>query len=141
MNVFPVPVEYLNLVWPQVSKLFEPALEYANGRFGEDDVLSDLQNNITSLWIAVESNDEIIAATSVKIVDYPKRRFARYEMVGSKSNEMLNKVGYLLFETIEEYAKNVMGCSGIEGGGRIGWGKASAKLGYKCSGVFVEKDF
>ena len=141
MIVFPVPVEYLHFVWPQVSKLFEPALEYANGRFNKDDILSDLQDKITTLWIAVENNDEIIAAISVKIIDYPRRRFARYEMFGGKSNETLNKVGYLLVETIEEYAKSVMGCSGIEGGGRLGWGKISAKLGYKCSGVFVEKDF
>jgi hypothetical protein len=141
MNVFPVPTEYLHLVWPEVSILFKPAIKYVNGRFDEKDVFHDLQNKLTCLWIAVNDNDEIVAAISVKIVDYPKRRFARYEIVGSKSNTILKQWGFLLFESIEEHAKNIMGCSGIEGGGRLGWVKMGAKLGYKCSGVFVEKDF
>lgn len=140
MFITPVPPDFLYAVWPDVVKLFRPAIEYAGGRFDEEDVLSDLQKQLTGLWIAVDDNHEIIAAISVRVVDYPKRRFARYEVVGSKPNTMVKKWGYPMFEAIEKHAKTVMKCSGIEGAGRFGWRKMSGRTGYKPVTILVEKD-
>jgi hypothetical protein len=140
MMITQVPIDLLGLVWPSVSILFEPAMKYANGRFDQDDVLDDLKKGITGLWIAVADDDEIVAAIVVRVIDYPKRRFARYDLVGSKPNTIVEKWGYLLFEAIENHARTVMGCSGIEGGGRHGWVKMSSLIGYKPAGAIVEKD-
>ncbi len=139
MNVSPVPPEFVDGVWPQVSELFAPAIKHAGGRFTNEDVLEDIRSGVASLWVAWKE-DDIIAAISLKVVDYPRRRFAQYEMVGSKPNTMLSEWQDALFGAVEDYAKNVMNCDGIEGAGRRGWEKMGLVRGYRMRSVFVEKD-
>ncbi len=139
MIVTVVPSKYIHEVWQSVVLLLSPAIERANGRFNADDVLSDLDSGDTSLWIAAD-DDGIAAAVCVRIVDYPRRRFARYELVGSKPHTMSGGWESPLLQAIEDYAKSAMNCDGVEAGGRLGWAKIGSTNGYRVSGVFVEKD-
>ncbi|CAB4169708.1 hypothetical protein UFOVP1302_74 [uncultured Caudovirales phage] len=134
-----VPSQNIESIWPKVSILFEPAVKRANGKFDINDVFNDLIQQKTSLWVAASGQD-ILAAICVRVIDYPKRRFAQYEIVGAKPHTMFSGWIDMLFGLIEDYAKNAMNCDGIEGGGRPGWAKASALRGYRVTGVFVEKD-
>jgi hypothetical protein len=134
-----VPAKYIHEVWQSAALLFAPAIQRANGRFNADDVFSDLVSGDTSLWIAAD-DDGIAAAVCVRIVDYPRRRFARYELVGSKPHTMSGGWESPLLDAIEAYAKNAMNCDGVEAGGRLGWAKIGSSNGYHVSGVFVEKD-
>ncbi len=139
MIVTAIPAKYVHEVWQSVVLLFDPAIQRANGRFNADDILSDLVSGNTSLWIAAD-DDGISAAVCVRVVDYPRRRFARYELVGSKPHTMSGGWELPLLSTIEAYAKNAMNCDGVEAGGRLGWVKIGSANGYRVSGVFVEKD-
>lgn len=133
-----VPAEHVPLVWQRVASLLEPALRSVSGRYDVNDVLRELQENKTSLWIAFDQDGGVIhGAAVVRLVDYPKRRFARIEIVGG---ERMRNWGDRLLDMVESYARS-SGCVGIETGGRVGWSRLGAARGYKKTSFHIEKEF
>lgn len=137
MKVSLVPLEHLDRVWPAAAVLLKPAMRLLHGRYDLDDVEQELHEGKLTLWIAFDADGAIFAAALIRIVDYPKRRFARIEALGGKK---MNAWADSLLSVVESYARDLR-CDGIEGSGRFGWKRVGAARGYKSTAVFLEKDF
>jgi len=125
-TISPVPVEYLDAVWPQVEEFIGRAVRTTNNKFTIKSVYDDIKRKFHTLWIIVK-DDVIMMVFTTRILEYPTRRGLAIDWVGG-SNMM--KVLDLCQATLREYAIN-NNCSHLEGYGRKAWGRCLEKYGWK----------
>lgn len=136
MNLLPVPVEYVELVWDKVEPLLSKATDASNDRYDTDKIKVDLYNGSKMLWIMVNEEEEIDVALTTSIEDYSGKRAIRVSFAGGK--DLLKNIP-LARDTIKEFGQSV-GCTVLEVLGRRGWDRALKPYGYRLSYVCMEED-
>lgn len=79
----------LDTVWEEVSPILERAIQYNNGEFFIEDVLDSLRRNEEILWVAVDNslNNEVIAASTTKIIKTERKRILFIRLMAGKHME------------------------------------------------------
>lgn len=125
-------------IWGTVAAMLEPAVQRLAGRYLLDDVLQELRQQKTSLWVAFDDeSQEVIGAVVFRVAEYPRRRLGRIEYV---AGTQMKKWGVAMLDVLERYARDYE-CSGIESGGRLGWQRLGKAHGFRPTSVSIEKDF
>lgn len=121
-----VPKLYLDAVWPDVVRALEKSVGTSKGKFGMDDIYVGLQNDTYLLWLILDGDDVIAAATS-RIVPYPSGQngLAIDWLGGTRMAEWLP----LLQRVMSGHAKQ-NNCTHLEAYGRKAWGRWLAKYGW-----------
>lgn len=131
-----VPPEFCPTEWSNVHDLLQPAIERSGGRWTMSDLLLALCTANQQLWITKEG-DEIVAAMTTQIVDYPSKRMLAVQFLGGRDfDEWSND----LLSLLERFAID-MSCHGIEAVGRFGFWPFFKGRGYKKSYCTYQRDF
>ena len=126
MMITAVPMEGVDIVWEDVTKVLRKSVETSAGKFEVEDLRKDLEDGVLVLWLVMEGRDVIAALTS-RVIEYPGRRAMALDWVGgSKMKEWLP----LVLDTLERYAADC-GCKHIEGYGRKAWGRILQRYGWQ----------
>lgn len=127
VEILPVAPEHVRRVWPLVDKYVESALVYTNGCFLPQDVCDFCEVGRMQLWMAVRG-DDVLAALVSEVITYPRKRVVGVPFIGGKElRSWFRKALY----TIEAWSKE-MGCAGMQGGARRGWGKLAKMQEVGC---------
>ena len=122
----PVPKHLLGLIWPKVEEYLAKAVDTAKGKLTIDDVRSGIESDLYLLWVVVDGED-IIAAVTTRVINYPTCNGMALDWVGGKRiKEWLS----MLNSTMRDHAKN-HGCSHLEGYGRPAWTRLIARHGWQ----------
>lgn len=123
---FPVPQHMADLVWPEVSKLLEPATLTARGKCDISDLRGGIDNGTYLLWV-VQDGDEIIAGVTTRIITYPQCRALALDWIGGR--RMKDWIGVVNEQMVAHARHN--GCSHLEGYGRPSWIRWTRRFGWK----------
>jgi hypothetical protein len=135
MNVSAVPYEAVDVIWDDVEKLIDPAIEM--DRFNDvDSIKKRIKKRELALWIALDESGEIKAAIVTRVADYPKCRSLELEWVGGKE---MSKWLVEFDETLTKYGKS-LNCAIMHGGGRAGWERSLKDLGWRRETVRLVKE-
>lgn len=118
VEILPVSPQHVAKIWPLVDKYIEDALQFAQGCFLPVDIRDFCAAGKMQLWIATRG-DSVLAGVVSEITDYPRKRICAVPFIGGK--DLRSWFRKMLF-TIEAWSKE-MGCVGLQGGARRGWGK------------------
>lgn len=118
VEILPVSPHHVAKVWPLVDKYVEDSLKFAQGCFLPVDIRDFCSQGKMQLWIATR-DDTVLAAVVSEITDYPRKRICAVPFIGGKD---LRAWFRKMLITIETWSKE-MGCVGMQGGARRGWGK------------------
>ncbi len=121
-----VPDEFVPSVWPKVEGFIDGAVKTANGKCRSSDILDGINSGVYLLWVVVEG-DDILAAVTTRIIEYPQRRALALDWVGG--TRMKDWIA-LVISTAEEHARN-NGCQHLEGYGRPAWMRFLQRYGWK----------
>lgn len=118
VEILPVAQHHVARIWPSVAKYVADSLEYANGVYLPEDIQGFCIEGKMQLWIATRG-DRVLAALVTEIMDFPRMRIVSVPFIGGTDmRAWFRKALY----TIEAWSKE-MGCVGMQGGARRGWGK------------------
>jgi hypothetical protein len=130
-----VPVEYVDLVWPQIEAYMQGAADYTYGRFTAEDIRIGLHREQQELWVALdEETNEIYGAVVTQILTYPRMSTLVMHFTGGKE---LPKWKAPMLAMLQKYAKD-SGASVIESYGRGGWAKVFKNDGFVSRFMFYE---
>lgn len=134
-DIMGVPSSVVADIWPGVRSLVERAAAKWPCDRNADDYLADLRAADAQLWL-VSQYGAMRAVVITKIVNFPQHRVAVVELMsGEGMDDWLGDLDAKLTEWAVAH-----GCAKLRSGGRRGLTKASAKLGYACVAVLLEKD-
>lgn len=125
----PVPKEFIDPIWAQAAKVLQGSVDTVQGKLEINDIYDSIMADEYVLWIVVDygKGDEIIAALTTKLLDYPKCMAMSIDWIGgTRMKEWLP----MAQETISRYAKD-HGCTHLEGFGREAWGRWLGKYGWR----------
>ena len=126
MMITAVPMEGVDIVWEDVTKVLRKSVETSAGKFEVEDLRKDLEDGILVLWLVMEGRDVSAALTS-RVIEYPGRRAMALDWVGGKH---MTKWLPLVLNTLQKYATDC-GREHIEGYGRKAWGRILQKYGWQ----------
>lgn len=125
MRVSAVPKEAVKYIWKDVEKVLKKSVATAETKIQLIDVLKGILDDTYVLWVVFEE-DEVVAAFTTRIIEYPQRRSMALDWVGgSRMKEWLD-IG---MEKVIEFA-SLNNCEHLEGYGRKAWGRALSKYGF-----------
>ena len=135
MIVSAVAPDDVSLIWHQVRDYLAKAIETSPKKYHVDDIYHGTQSGLYGLWVIIdEDTDEIVAAYTTRIIEYPNRRALALDWLGGKRmSEWLE----LMHDTAKIYGRN-KGCRHIEGYGRIAWKKVLKKVGWDPAYICYE---
>lgn len=133
IEILPISPQHVAGVWPLVEKYVADSLEFAQGCFLPEDIRAFCEKGAMQLWIATRG-DSVLCACISEINNYPRKRVIAVPFIGGK--DMRSWFRKMLY-TIEAWSKE-MGCVGLQGGARRGWGKIA---NMKEVGVTLYKDY
>jgi len=126
MKVYLVPLEDVNLWWPQVSKYINKAVERQD-KLDLHHVYLDIVVNGHSLWIALDSEMELKGAAVTAVLTYPKTTCLFIEYLGGEDGQEWKEA---MLSMLKEWAK-ANNCRTIEFEGRPGWGRVLKQDGVR----------
>lgn len=122
----PVPVDQVYLVWNDVAPMLERAIKTARGKCTIDDVLAGVKNGSYLLWV-VFIDDEIVAAITSRVIEYPRCKAMALDWIaGKRMKDWIETAN----ETMVIHARH-NGCTHMEGYGRPAWIRWNARYGWK----------
>ena len=121
-----VPLEVLDIVWPDAEQLLAPAIRTAGGKFSSEDIRSSIESGMFVLWLVTDGTKPVAAITT-RIIDYPGCRGMALDWIGGKRMKEWLPITQ---ETIERFAKD-NGCTHLEGYGRKAWGRWLERYNWK----------
>ena len=125
MKVSTVPKETVKYIWKDVERVLKKSVDTATGKVNLIDVLHGILNDTYVLWVVFDG-EEVIAAITTRIIQYPQRRSMALDWVGgSKMKEWQD----MAIEKITDFAM-LNNCQHLEGYGRKAWGRALKKHGF-----------
>ena len=125
MKVSAVPKETVRYIWKDVERVLKKSVDTATGKVKLIDVLHGILNDTYVLWVVFDG-EEVIAAITTRIIQYPQRRSMALDWVGgSKMKEWQD----MAIEKITDFAM-LNNCQHLEGYGRKAWGRALKKHGF-----------
>jgi hypothetical protein len=128
-----VKVDDVDLVWPVVKPMLQRAIEYNDGDFDSNFVLSRLLDSTMQLFVGYNPK-EIIYAAVTEILPYQKVKALRIVLMGGKD------IDSWVDTTIFERFARSQNCARIEIVGRKGWIKKLETRGYKQTHYIVTKE-
>lgn len=135
-----VPKDQVILIWNVVEKFIQKSSNRSNGRIRPQDVLNDLLNNGSQLWIIFDTGSFDIIGVQITLFNYyptGKKMLNLEHTSGKKMQDWIEKG----LEVVTKYAKDT-GCHGLEGMGRHGqWNWVKNKKGWKKPATFYEYNF
>jgi len=126
MMITAVPMEGVDIVWEDVTKVLEKSVATSAGKFEIEDLKKDLQEGVLVIWLIMEGRDVIAAITS-RVIEYPGRRAMALDWVGGSQ---MRKWLPLALNTLQKYAADC-GCKHLEGYGRKAWGRILQRYGWQ----------
>lgn len=129
MIVSLVPNKCLEDIWPAAVGHLRRAIGSVKNKYTEASVWYAISQGELQLWVVIdeENDDEIVAAVTTRIMDYPERRAMAIDWVGGKKMSVwLDDI----MEVLVGFAKR-HDCDHIEGYGRPAWGRAMERFGMK----------
>jgi hypothetical protein len=121
-----VPKQVLDVVWEDVKKLLEPAVETAKGKMTIKDVYQYIKNDFYNLWVVMEDT-KIVACVTTRVIQYPESRALALDFIGGrKMKEWLPEAQGI----ITRFARD-NGCRHLEGYGRKAWIRWGRQHGWK----------
>jgi len=135
MSVQTVPHHMIHLVWPEVEKYIEDALNYCAGEYNAMQLKVLLVRGEQQLLVSVDKNNKINGCATVQFIDYPNFRVAFITSIGGR---LISTPGN--FEELTNWSK-LNGATKIQGAARESIERLWRKL-YKFERrhVIVEKD-
>lgn len=118
VEIQPVPPPLVRRVFPLVEKYIEDAVSFTHGAYLPEDICNLCEKGAMHLWLATRG-DEVLAAVVSEIVVYPRFSVIGVPFIGGKDMRSWFR---LMLRAIESYSKEV-GCVGMQGAVRRGWGK------------------
>ncbi len=81
-----VPREAVDIVWEDVSLMFNKAIQTSKGKYHIDDIYQDLLEGKYNLWLILDNkgDDKVIAAITTRIIEYPNRKAMAMDWIGGK---------------------------------------------------------
>ena len=134
MQVSFVPVEYIDIVWPQARAYLDGAAKYTYGRFTVEDIKVGIETKPQQLWIAFEDDDNVLGAVVTEVITYPRMKALVMHFTGGVE---LAKWKPDMLKVLQRFAKD-NDCAVIESYGREGWGKVFQNDGFKSRFMFYE---
>lgn len=124
----PVPKDFLGLVWSDVEPLLKPAVETSHGKYSVGDIYAGLMDDTYVLWVVLDEEDQVIAAVTSRIAQYPGPRKALVLdwVGGSRMAEWMPSSHPIMVA----YARDNE-CTHLEGFGREAWGRYMAQYGWQ----------
>jgi uncharacterized membrane protein len=136
MNVSLVPVPCVPEVWDAVAPMLLKSTEMSGGRWSLEDVHSAILNEKFHLWVAMEDN-VVVAAATTSFTDYPQCRMLTGQFLGgSRLKGWMEKLDAIL----EKWGRQ-HGCKGIELTGRNGWARALKAVHWAPKYTVMEKSY
>ena len=136
MRISLVPPQAAIELWGGVEPMLRKATLMSGGRWTTDDVLLSVQEERFHLWVAMEDN-AVVAAATTSFTDYPQKRMLTGQFLGGK--RIKEWVG-LLDEMLEKWGRDNH-CAGIELTGRNGWARALKALDWAPKFTVMEKRY
>lgn len=130
-----VPPEKCRQEWKRVRELLIPAIKRTNGRWNEAFLLASLVLNEQSLWLVLDSKNELVGAVTTEIIEYPLKRVFALNFTGGRDWEEWNPTA---FATFNKFAIDA-GCDVIEFTARAGFWKWFKADGFERTDSFYEK--
>ena len=123
----PIPKDCAYTIWPQVAKVLKRSVATAEGKYEVDDLLDCILKDELVLWVVLDTNnDEIIAAITTRLIEYPQGNAMALEWVcGTRMKEWLPIAHPIMVSYAEDH-----NCKYLEGYGRIAWGRLLGKYGW-----------
>ena len=84
MNILEVPLEQVNLAWPQCEAMLEKALDYSRGAYNVGDAKVFAVTGMWNLLVAVDSANTIRGAALVQYYNRPHDRVAFIIAMGGR---------------------------------------------------------
>ncbi len=135
-NLTPVPIQYLDATWNDVSPLLRKAALRSDGRWSIEAIRDEVYKGLQQLWIAYNHEERIVNAFTTSVGNYPNRKVLSYMFMGGE--ELMEHLD-IIDKAVCEFAK-LSGCDAIEIIGRIGFKKPGAKVGFNHIGSWFTKD-
>jgi hypothetical protein len=121
-----VPLDFLDIVWPDVEPLLAGAVRTAADRFTTADVKRGLEDVTLMLWVVADGTTPVAAITT-RVIEYPQRRGLALDWIGGRRmKEWLP----IVQPAIQRFARDC-GCTHLEGYGRKAWGRWLARYGWE----------
>ncbi len=133
ITVTPVHIEDCYALWKDVRSLLEPAIKGSGGRWQNEYVFAALITGQHKLWTVLD-DDDLIAAFTTEILDYPEKRMLAIHFLGGDS---FDKWYPTWFKAVTTHGKQ-HGCEGIESNARAGFWRWLKLDGWKRTSVFYE---
>ena len=125
MKVSTVPKETVKYIWKDVERVLKKSVDTATGKVNLIDVLHGILNDTYVLWVVFDG-EEVIAAITTRIIQYPQRRSMALDWVGgSRMKEWQD----MAIKKITDFAV-LNDCQHLEGYGRKAWGRALKRHGF-----------
>jgi hypothetical protein len=126
IQIVPVSVAQLDMVWPKVKTYLGKAADYARDFIDEDDAYRLIREGKMHLQV-IADDGEIIGASTTEIVEYPKCRTLRGIFI---SGERFDEWREMYDQAMTAAAKNC-GAKFVELTGRKGWARRITDLGWR----------
>ena len=136
MKISLVPPQCVDDVWEIVEPFLRKSTNMSGGRWTTDDVLASVKTNHFHLWVAIDGND-IVAAATTSFTDYPQKRMLTGQFLGG--THLKEWVG-LLDDMLRKWGHD-QNCAGIELTGRNGWARALKALDWSPKFTVMEKSY
>ena len=136
MRISAVPYEGIDVVWDDAKRWIEPALKRSKNRYNIEDIREYIEKKLLGLWVAFNDDNEIKAAITTRVYDYPNGRALEMDWIGG---EQMDEWLPQFQEKLEDYGRS-MGCNVMLGQGRKGWTKPLSQLGWEQESVFFRKE-
>ena len=123
----PIPKDCAYTIWPQVAKVLKRSVATAEGKYEVDDLLDCILKDELVLWVVLDTNnDEIIAAITTRLIEYPQGNAMALDWVGgTRRKEWLPIAPPIMVSYAEDH-----NCKYLEGYGRKAWGRLLGKYGW-----------
>jgi hypothetical protein len=126
MMITAVPMEGVDIVWDDVTKVLKDSVATSSGKFEIEDLKKDLKEGILVLWLIMDGR-EVVAAITSRVMEYPGRRAMALDWVGGTQ---MRKWLPMALSTLQDYATDC-GCKHLEGYGRKAWGRILQRYGWQ----------
>ena len=133
----PIPKDCAYTIWPQVAKVLKRSVATAEGKYEVDDLLDCILKDELVLWVVLDTNnDEIIAAITTRLIEYPQGNAMALDWVGgTRMKEWLPIAHPIMVSYAEDH-----NCKYLEGYGRKAWGRLLGKYWLKTDYIAWKMD-
>lgn len=124
-----------DILFRRLKPMLLPALEVA-GTHDFEDVVGGFESGAYQIWVAGEYRDPSLVVVT-QINAYPRAKELTVCWVGGRALEggRLNPVARAMMTRLEEFAARWR-CDRMSGGGRPGWSRVMAPLGWSTGAVY-----